>query len=163
MKNAFKVLVVASTFLVAFTANAGTLWWQVDAGTTDQAFTMAILNVEGGNLAGPQRIAGATSEGMAPDQYVAVQNTDISNYSSSDYSFFVELVNGSVNNVVAKGASVNYTDLQQYIATGFMDGTSISAGFNMGAGASAAIPEPSSGLLLLMGGAMLALRRRRRK
>lgn len=160
MKNAFKVLVVASTFLVAFTVNAGTLWWQVDAGTTDQAFTMAILNVEGGNLAGPQRIAGANAEGTAPDQYVAVQNTDISNYSSSDYSFFVELVNGTVDNVVTKGASVNYTDLQQYIATGFMDGSALAAGFNMWAGA-AAIPEPSSGLLLLMGGAMLALRRRR--
>ena len=165
MKNVYKVAAIALASLVAVSAKAEALYWQVEQGSTDQEFEYAILNVTGGDLTDPVRLAGAAAEGTAPNQYVSVQNTDISSYANSSYSFFVELAN--YNNgweVVAANDPINYNNLSQYIATGFVDAQSIASagGYNMGDGAHA-VPEPTSGLLLLMGGAMLALRRRRQK
>lgn len=163
MKNLLKVAAVAFASLVAVTAKAEALYWQVDQGTTDKAFQYAILNATDGTTT--HQLAGAAAEGTAPDQFVSLQNTDISSYASDTYSFFVELAN--YNNgaweTVASGAknAINYTDLQQYVATSFQEGLAFSqsGGYNMGQN----VPEPTSGLLLLMGGAMLALRRRRQK
>ena len=166
MKNMFKVVAVALASLVAVTAKADALYWQVDEGSTDQEFQYAILKVTGGDLSDPLQLAGAAAEGEAPNQYVSVQNTDISSYARDGYSFFVELANYNNGSweAVTSGTPVSYTDLQRYIATSFQEGLTISqsGGYNLGAGAGA-VPEPTSGLLLLMGGAMLALRRRRQK
>ena len=160
MKNVFKVAAVAFAALVAVTAKAEALYWQVADGSTTESFQYAILNATDGTTT--TQLAGAAAEGTAPHQYVSVQNTDISNYASDAYSFFVELANYNNGSwkTVKRGATVSYTDLSDYIATSFQDGLSISqtGGYNMGA-----VPEPTSGLLLLMGGAMLALRRRRQK
>ena len=168
MKNVLKIAALALVSLVAVTVKAEALYWQVDQGSTDQEFQYAILKVTGGGLSDPQQLAGAAAEGTAPDQFVSLQNTDISSYASSGYSFFVELANydnGSWKTVTA-GTPVSYDNLYSggYVATSFQQGLNISqsGGYNLGAGA-AAVPEPSSGLLLLMGGAMLALRRRRQK
>ena len=166
MKNVLKIAAFALASLMTITVKADALYWQVDEGSTDQGFQYALLKVTGGDLSDPKQLAGAAAEGTAPNQYVSVQNTDISDYASSGYSFFVELANynnGSWETVTA-GTPVSYTDLQRYIATSFQEGLAISqsGGYNLGAGA-AAVPEPSSGLLLLIGGAMLALRRRRQQ
>ncbi len=164
MKNVFKVAAVAFAALVAVTAKADALYWQVDEGSTTESFQYAILNVTDGTTA--TRLAGASAEGTAPNQYVSVQNTDISSYASSGYSFFVELANYNNGSweVVTSGTPVIYDNLVSggYVATSFQQGLNISRGYNLGAGA-AAVPEPTSGLLLLIGGAMLALRRRRQK
>ena len=168
MKNMFKVVAVALASLVAVTAKADALYWQVDEGSTDQEFQYAILKVTGGGLSDPLQLAGAAAEGTAPNQYVSVQNTDISSYASSGYSFFVELANYNNGSweVVTSGTPVSYDNLVSggYVAATFQQGLAISqsGGYNLGAGA-AAVPEPTSGLLLLIGGAMLALRRRRQK
>lgn len=167
MKNMFKVVAVALASLVAVTAKADALYWQVDEGSTDQGFQYAILNVTGNGITAT-RLAGASAEGTAPNQYVSVQNTDISSYASSGYSFFVELANYNNGSweVVTSGTPVSYDNLVSggYVAATFQQGLAISqsGGYNLGAGA-AAVPEPTSGLLLLIGGAMLALRRRRQK
>ena len=165
MKNMFKVAAVAFASLVAVTAKAEALYWQVDQGVTYPEFEYAILNVTGGELGNnSQRLAAASAEGTAPNQYVSVQNTDISSYASDTYSFFVELANYNNDSwkPVKAGTPVSYTALQSggYVATSFQEGLKIaqSGGYNMGQ----SVPEPTSGLLLLMGGAMLALRRRRR-
>ena len=164
MKNVFKVAAVAFAALVAVTAKADALYWQVDEGSTTESFQYAILNVTDGTTA--TRLAGASAEGTAPNQYVSLQNTDISSYASSGYSFFVELANYNNGSweVVTSGTPVIYDNLVSggYVATSFQQGLNISRGYNLGAGA-AAVPEPTSGLLLLIGGAMLALRRRRQK
>ena len=167
MKNVFKIAAIALASLVVVTAKAEALYWQVDPGSSDQEFQYAILNVTGGEFGDSSRmLAGAAAEGTAPNQYVSVQNTDISDYANSSYSFFVEMANYNNNNgswdVVKAGTPVNYTDLSDYIATSFQEGLDLvhNGGYNMG---SSAVPEPTSGLLLLMGGAMLALRRRRQK
>ena len=165
MKNMFKVAAVAFASLVAVTAKAEALYWQVDQGTTDQAFQYAILNATDGTTT--HQLAGAAAEGSAPNQYVSLQNTDISGYANSGYSFFVELANynnGSWETVASgKNNAISYTNWQTdgYVATTFQQGLNISqnGGYNMGQN----VPEPTSGLLLLMGGAMLALRRRRQK
>ena len=166
MKNVFKVAAVAFAALVAVTAKADALYWQVDEGSTTESFQYAILNVTDGTTA--TRLAGASAEGTAPNQYVSLQNTDISSYASSGYSFFVELANYNNGSweVVTSGTPVSYDNLVSggYVAATFQQGLAISqsGGYNLGAGA-AAVPEPTSGLLLLIGGAMLALRRRRQK
>ena len=166
MKNLFKVAAVAFASLVAVTVKAEALYWQVDQGVTYPEFEYAILKVTGGELgSNSQRLAGASAEGTAPNQYVSVQNTDISDYASDAYSFFVELANYNNDSweTVKAGIPVSYTALQSggYVATSFQEGLNIaqSGGYNMGQ----SVPEPTSGLLLLMGGAMLALRRRRQK
>ena len=159
MKNVFKVAAVAFAALVAVTAKAEALYWQVDQGSTTDSFQYAILNATDGTTT--TRLAGAAAEGTVPNQYVSVQNTDISDYSNSNWSFFVELANYTNGDwvPVKTGAAVNYTDLSDYIATSFDDGLRIAqaGGYNLGA-----VPEPTSGMLLLIGGSLLALRRRRR-
>ena len=161
MKNVFKVAAVAFAALVAVTAKAEALYWQVNEGSTDKEFQYAILNATDGTTT--TQLAGAAAEGNAPNQFVSLQNTDISSYANSSWSFFVELANFTNGQwvPVKTGATVNYQDLQTqgYIATTFQQGLAISqtGGYNMGA-----VPEPTSGMLLLIGGSLLALRRRRR-
>ena len=86
--------------------------------------------------------------------------SDLKGYGSVDYSFYVELYNAAGDSVY-KTQAVSYNSLLSsgYIATGGVLTPAVLAtgGFN-----GAAVPEPTSGVLLLIGGAMLALRRRRR-
>lgn len=142
-------------------ASASTLFWQVNPdgvgplgwdGTGDP--TYAVLKATTGTLAEGVGIAAYDlSEGKA-------WATDLGDYGNSTYSFFVELINAS-GKVYTQKAATSYNDLLSsgYVSASALDRPTgaLSGGFN-----GAAVPEPTSGVLLLIGGAMLALRRRRR-
>ena len=87
---------------------------------------------------------------------------DISAVNSSDYSFFIELKNGS-GNVVGWSNWVNYSDAVSgnYTTTGSLADVP-SASIWHGGSYSNSVPEPTSGLLMLLGAACLGLRRKAR-
>ena len=160
MKLIQKIAFCATLALMG-SASASTLFWQVNKdeagqlgwdGTGDP--TYAVLKATTGTLAEGVGIAAYDlSEGKA-------WATDLGDYGNSTYSFFVELINAS-GTVYTQKAATSYNDLLSsgYVSASALDRPTgaLSGGFN-----GAAVPEPTSGVLLLIGGAMLALRRRRR-
>ena len=163
MKNLLKSIVASAALMIAASASAGTLYWQVQ--DQDTEFDEAWL-VRENKTDGKHDIVGVTSQ--ADKKSTALTQTDISAWADSDYLFYVELVNYSTGNeannwVVATGNKNGYGDLVSsgYVATGINNANAV-ASFAGGQNFMSA-PEPSSGLLLLMGGAILALRRRRQK
>ncbi|MCR5114072.1 MAG: PEP-CTERM sorting domain-containing protein [Bacteroidales bacterium] len=163
MKNLFKTLVAGVLLLAGASASADTLYWLVE---NDTAFDEAWLVAEAKEGGAKHYIEGVDSE--APDHTsTALNQTDLADYESDAYLFYVEMSNyNSANDTyetVATGYKWGYGDLVSsgYIATGALDVNTVIA--TASAGNLADAPEPSSGLLLVIGGAMLALRRRRQK
>lgn len=154
MKLFSKSLVVGVALLLASTVSAGTLYWQVDDDSGD--VYARLLVEENGTV-----VLGATDPyKQAP---TGVQQTDITNYTGSQYLYYVELVNFA-DGSTTQGYKWGYGDLVSsgYVSFGATDVRTVTANA-VALGNFANAPEPSSGLLLLMGGAMLALRRRRQK
>lgn len=165
MKNLFKSFVVGAALLVATSASAGTLYWQVQPDDNVPEFDEAWLIAENTSTGTKKELAIVNSQ--SDKQSTALTQTNLDGYESDAYLFYVEMCNyrtGDAANdyVVSTGYKYGYGDLvsQGYVSTGPLDANApATAAANMGS----AVPEPSSGLLLLIGGAMLALRRRRQK
>lgn len=163
-----KILFCVAVLALAGVTQADALYWQVDTANA------GVGGYSGSDVAYAQLFAVAKDAEfdyssskitLGEDAFVAVKDdkpylTDLGSYGSSSYSFFVELYNNS-GETLHTGYAVNYNDLlaSGYISTsGVLTPTTLAtSGFN-----GAAVPEPTSGVLLLIGGAMLALRRRRR-
>ncbi len=169
MKIMSKTLLVVGLLLAGFAAKSEVLYWQVNG---DDEFSWANLKVTDGTtettLANEVYAAEvAESDAANTGTYTTMQQTDISGYTGSSYSFFVELVTyvDGGENTTRKGASWTYNDLVSagYVAgNGLTDGAMAGANAALGNFAAGPVPEPTSGLLLLIGGSLLALRRRRR-
>lgn len=168
-KFLFAVAVVAG----ALGAQADFLWWQVSP-SAGKTFTTAQLWVADSQSGNSQVVA--TQGPLVPSDFdsskftgttVETVSTDISNYSASQYSFFVELV--TYNSSGDKQGSSFWTNQATYdnlLSQGYITAPGVQtpfsgSGFDLGVGGSA-IPEPTSGMLFLLGGALMALRRRRR-
>ena len=166
MKLISKFCVAVAVMLVTATASAGTLYWQVTSDTGVNFSTAKVVVTQGGSRVAELGEVFATDMGDdGTGTKVTMQQTDISSYSSNDYSFFVEMVNYATDpETVNKGYTYSYNELLSagYVSFDAGDVATVSAAATAG-NMGSAIPEPSSGLLLLMGGAMLALRRRRQK
>ena len=154
MKMIQKLAVFVAILAMVGVVKADALYWQVDTGAADAAYTgdyayAALFDSDGTLLDGYYESSGGK---------VAPMLSDLGD-GSSTHSFYVELYNASLDSVY-KGQAVSYTDLAAsgYISTGGVSLPNFTAtsGFN-----GASVPEPTSGMLLLMGGALLALRRRR--
>ena len=164
MKSLLKLGAFAAVTFFAVSVQASALYWQVTA-DTGATFEYAQLMVTGGGLSDPIALDMVEAEGSGPN-YVTLTNTELGEYGTDAYSFFVEMVNYSNDQfeTVATGATYSYNELVSsgYVATGATSTAAAQAAASQ-ANMGSAVPEPSSGLLLLMGGAMLALRRRRQK
>lgn len=164
--------IVASAILVCCgcAVHGEALYWMVDTtnpgfnGYTGSDVAYAVLNVIPASDATPGQ-AVTPGSGTAIDA-LAVNGTtaaptlaDLGSYTSSQYSFFVELFNASDQSIYTQHA-VNYNDLVSsgYVSTGGINVPSVLAtgGFN-----GASVPEPTSGVLMLIGASLLALRRRK--
>ncbi len=169
MKLISKLAFVAAVALATSTVSAGTLYWQITS-DTGVDFSVARLVVTDGStttyIPGEKGLLATDyDDGKGTGTQLAMQQTDISSYTSDAYSFFVEMINYASNpETVTKGATYKYNDLVSagYVSFGADDVTAVTIAATAG-NMGSPIPEPSSGLLLLMGGAMLALRRRRQK
>lgn len=152
-----KFAVFAAILALAGFAHAGALYWQVDTSAADVAYkgdwdSAGLFVIKTGETTGEKFLDGLVA-GAAPTL------TDLDGYESTGYSFYVELYNAAGESVY-KGYASSYTDL---LASGYISTTGVLTPSVLAKGAfnGAAVPEPTSGVLLLIGGAMLALRRRR--
>lgn len=170
-----QIILVSAAALLAFGVQASTLYWQVDT-TADGAqvdnFSAAILKAYNKGTGESTTVSAVMAQGVPSPNLVGtttgLQQSDISDYASDAYSFFIELMNFS-DSTTKSGQTFhdwngawNYNDLVTagYVSTGSigLPSYAVGGGVNFGVGA----PEPTSGLLMLFGGALLALRRRRR-
>ena len=176
-----KLLTIIATVMVGLSINAATVDWSVDlydisetSDTTkftlysfasgDVASTLAAaLNTDGkfNQTAFEAALAGATKSTANFDDY-GWADGNISGVSGSSISFLVLTDGTAADSTFYYAANVDITGYTYEPPSGnpgvfYLDTT----GFTSGTIGTAAIPEPTSGLLMLVGLAGLALRRRR--
>ena len=138
-----KILVIVSGLLMAVSAKAGILQWQV----TQTEFNKQ--NISGGNL---YAVDGGVIDGSVVGG--AVSFTEI----GSDMSFYVEYINSSMD-VIAISDRFSYTDLVDLgVVTDDILGVSASKIWNP---EPVAAPEPTSAMMMMLGIAFLGLKRRK--
>lgn len=169
-----KIVFAGMVMLAAAFARADFLYWQI----ADQGeFTLATLWVKNtGSSAGLADLVSVEAEGLDPDNGVftgtktGLVQTDLGEYASDAYSFFVELATYSSADATEPSSQkwLNSYSYKELVSAGYISaggagtpGAASSGGAPMSGGGNA-IPEPTSGMLMLLGGALMALRRRRR-
>ena len=162
-----KLVCLACAAVLGLVASADTLYWQVDtsadnayAPIKNQTFSYAKLYATDGTTTTELASVAAEADGMTMKPTL----TDLGDYGSNTYSFYVELLNyadGVSTSVYTQPYASTYNEL---VSAGYVSTQAMATpeGFALGGFNGAAVPEPTSGVLLLIGGAMLALRRRRR-
>lgn len=162
-----KLFVVLAALALAGGVQASELWWTVSGAPTD-GWTEAKLfaNTTGYNYDG--ELVGSVTKTDLDNFGDAF--TQLGDFDSAAYSFYVELFNGTESigqksyvslSSPAQG-SVAYGKLADSIAKDTMDwaGKSVYTGFSQFTDSNV-IPEPTSGLLVMLGMMMLGLKRKR--
>lgn len=158
-----RLLTIATIAMVAFTANASYLYWQVTDGNTTAAGNTYNTVSFYANVNG--------TDYLLQRELTSVKTSDIydtATYSSgsinwSDASYFVELASYADSSYTALSRNttvLSYNDLAVSSITGLASEIS-AAQAKLSNATYGAVPEPTSGLLTLIGMALLGLRRKR--
>ena len=165
-----KVFLAVACALVGWAVHADAMYWQLAGqnitGVADNQWTMARIEVyeNGRPTDGPTYLhylddsdviyMDKTETGAwfyVPESYAA---------NSAAYSFVLELVNDS-QVLQASSGQIAYNNANVVKETVFDSLTPVDySTYNVGAGQTVDLPEPTSGLLMLLGASLLALRRR---
>ena len=162
-----KIIMMSAIMALAFGAQAASsyLYWMLDE-PTDMAFAYA--RVLGVTASGETSYLTIAEPGGGENAFVFNQNVpDLGNALSGQYyslipentswmNFYVELYNWE-NAVVGVSQSAAYADLVEKFVYSDMSTSGIRSPYHF----TAAIPEPSGGLLMLFGFGLMALRRKR--
>jgi hypothetical protein len=159
MKKMILLVALVSTALASSAESY--LYWMVDASQT--GYDTAILYA----------VNGGTKDALSTQSAGEISNrndleppppfvTSLAGHETSSWSFFIELKNGQSLVADTSGTSISYDLASIYISASSMDPVSSTYGIGSSATYSAAaVPEPTSGLLVLIGGMLLGLRRKR--
>lgn len=149
-----KLLTIAMITLATMVAKADLyLYWTIDAASAaDFIYTEAYLvGNDGSTTSDLDAISGITSI-----------NSNVNGYANASTSYWVELYDSALQQVVARSSDVTYSTLVagNYIYNDADMTTPASPSpFTFG-GFTSTIPEPTSGLMLLLGLGTLALKRK---
>ena len=182
-----KLMIVAAVALCAAYANAAAFTWKASANMTDNTGATLTSMSPAGTLAlvylGNDSTNVDWTKAKVVDSTTPAFTTSMGKstaYTSKSFNFdMADYGNGDIFGVVLKDSSNNLFYLQQggenykpsYTISGLADDTSTLNDFNFASSsffgstapsaAVAAVPEPTSAMLLLLGMAGLALRRKR--
>ncbi len=166
MKTTKKFALLVAAVATSLGLQAGTLYWQVWNNPNNDDYIAVVVQNAGGKVGYLNLLDGdggsVVSAVTTPSDAMAnVQYADITDYSSSEYSFYFEMLSLEGDNWV-QGYTSSVMTYEQLNIAGYISSGGISASSVKVWTASVFIPEPTSGLLLLVGGSLLALRRKRR-
>ena len=165
-----KIIILAFACAALSAVNADVLYWMVSdaevekVGTTADKFdgnTFATLYATYNGETFDVAHKSGTDVFNAYDGYDTFAYTMGSPLTSpySNYSFFIELANGTRSDTQTYAALLS----SGFISTGVMGNPASLAAGGFGQSSTYAVPEPTSGLLFLIGGMLLGLKRRRQQ
>jgi len=164
-----KLFLAVACVLVGWAVHADAMYWQLAGqsiqGVTDDQWTMAQIRVYEDGVATTTYLHYLDNADVTlMDKSETGAWFDVTGYDTDSpaYSFALELVNNDLE-VQGSTARVNYSDLGDKIVANSQFNSIAPLNYstyNAGAGTTANLPEPTSGLLMLLGASLLALRRR---
>ena len=168
----FAVAAMSAAFAMAADDLSTVMYWQVLADKVDSAVgqydTASFYVLDGDNVTRTQigefvwdttQTAGASAIDSTPQ--ITYSSVDLANYTGASFLAELYFYNGSGFDTVGTSTPISYSELAKYMIRDIPGSSAIPPAGVFAPSFAAAVPEPTSGLLMLLGVAGLALRRRR--